>query len=202
MNELYVIGAGGHGNVAADIARKTGYDSIMFLDDKEGLLACNGCPVIGKTSLISNISNDFFVALGNSEERRKYFGILKSLGKNIVTLIHPSAVIGDNVSIGEGTIVTAGAVVNPGASIGKGCIVNTCSSVDHDCSVGDFCHVSVGAHLAGTINLGNNVFVGPGVTVVSNVTICDDAVIGAGAAVISDITEPGTYVGVPARKVK
>ena len=33
-------------------------------------------------------------------------------------------------------------------------------------------------------------------------TICDNAVIGAGAVVTKDITEPGTYVGIPARKIK
>jgi len=34
------------------------------------------------------------------------------------------------------------------------------------------------------------------------VTVCDDVVIGAGAVVTKDITEPGTYVGNPAKKIR
>jgi serine acetyltransferase len=34
------------------------------------------------------------------------------------------------------------------------------------------------------------------------VKLCDDVVVGAGAVVARDIVEPGTYVGVPARRVR
>lgn len=33
MKRLVILGASGHGRVAADIAGKNGYDSIAFLDD-------------------------------------------------------------------------------------------------------------------------------------------------------------------------
>ena len=48
--------------------------------------------------------------------------------KCIVTLIHPDAVIAEDVKIGIGTMVMAGAVINLGTRIGQGCIINTCSS--------------------------------------------------------------------------
>lgn len=92
--------------------------------------------------------------------------------------------------------------MNPGAVIGKGCIINTCASVDHDCRVEDFVHVSVGAHVAGTVRIGERTWVGAGATVSNNVRICDDCMIGAGAVVVKDIMERGTYVGVPAERIK
>ena len=86
-----------------------------------------------------------------------------------------------------------------GAKIGQGCIINTASSVDHDCVLGDFVHVAVGAHLCGTVTIGNATWIGAGATVSNNVNICGECTIGAGAVVVKDITEPGTYIGVPAR---
>ena len=95
----------------------------------------------------------------------------------------------------------AGAVINVDAVIGRGVIVNTCASVDHDCRIGDFCHVSVGARLAGTVHVGDRSTLGVGAVVRNNTDICADCMVGAGAAVVSPLTEPGVYVGVPARRL-
>ena len=80
--------------------------------------------------------------------------------------------------------------------------MNTCASVDHDCCLGDYVHVSVGAHVAGTVIIGNSTWIGAGAVVNNNLHITDSCMIGAGAVVINDIVERGTYVGVPARKLK
>ena len=96
----------------------------------------------------------------------------------------------------------AGAVINPGAQIGIGCIINTSSSVDHDCVVEDYVHISVGAHLSGTVRVGKGTWIGAGAIVSNNINICGGCMIGAGAVVIKDIAEPGTYVGVPAKKLR
>lgn len=37
MRKLVIIGASGHGKVIADIARKNGYNEILFLDDNDNL---------------------------------------------------------------------------------------------------------------------------------------------------------------------
>ena len=199
MKQLVIIGASGHGKVVADIARKTGYEEICFLDDNETLTECGGYPVVGRSSEWNRFDCDFFVAIGNARTRERIMGKLE--GKTIPILIHPSAVIGENVSIGVGTVVVAGAIINPDATIGKGCIINTGASVDHDCKIDDFVHVSVGAHVAGTVDVGKGTWIGAGVVVSNNLNICGDCMIGAGAIVIKDISNPGTYIGVPAGKI-
>ena len=200
MKALWIIGAGGHGKVVADIARKNGYDTIAFLDDRGGITSCGGYPVCGKTDRFRDSEGDFFVAIGNPAVRRRFQAALEGHGKNVVTLIHPSAVIGENVTVGAGTVIVAGAVVNPGAAIGKGCIINTCSSVDHDCVIGEYSHISVGAHIAGTVKVGNGVWIGAGATVINNLSVCDGTFLGAGAVAVKNIAEPGIYIGVPAKK--
>ncbi len=198
--KLTIIGASGHGRVIADIAKLNGYDEIEFLDDNEELKSCGKYPVVGRTETAADVRNDIFVGIGNAKIRKMFMERLA--GKQIVTLIHPNAVVAEDVVIGNGSVVMAGAVINPGAVIGKGCIVNTCSSVDHDCVIADHVHVSVGAHLCGTVTVGESTWIGAGATVSNNVTICGGCTIGAGAVVEKDIEKIGTYVGVPARLMK
>ena len=197
-NQLVIIGAGGHGRVAADIAGGIGYEKILFLDD-------GPMPgVTGKTEAYRKYleSADFFVAIGSSAVREKFHRMLAASGVTPVCLIHPKAVVARDVVLGAGTAVMAGAVVNPGAVLGEGVIVNTCASVDHDCRIGDFVHVAVGAHVCGTVAVGDHTWIGAGATVINNIRICGNCMIGAGAAVVKDIVLPGTYVGVPARRMK
>lgn len=198
LSRLVIIGASGHGKVIADIAVKCGYKDIVFLDDNEKVKKCAGFPVIGKVSDAVTMNDDKIVAIGNAEIRE----IIQSKLSNLVTLIHPNAVVSRRVEIGEGTVIMAGAVINSDVIIGKGCIINTGASVDHDCKIGDFVHVSVGAHVAGTASIGRNTWVGAGATVSNNVSICDHCMIGAGAVVVNDVVNSGTYVGVPVRKIK
>ena len=198
MKKLIILGASGHGKVIADIAVKNGYEKIVFLDDNEKVTECAGFPVVGKTTEAMCMDGDKFVAIGNANIREK---IQINLA-NVVSLIHPDAVISRRVKIGKGTVVMAGAVINSDTIIGDGCIINTGSSVDHDCKVGNFSHISVGAHLAGTIEIGDRTWVGIGAVISNNIQICSDCMIGAGAVVVKDCNESGTYVGNPARMIK
>ncbi|MBQ7171988.1 MAG: acetyltransferase [Clostridia bacterium] len=195
--KLTIIGASGHGKVVAGIAELCGYDKIDFLDDNESLTRCSKWPVRGKLSLARETDHDLFVAIGHAATRKR---IVESLpGKHFATLIHPSAVIGIGVTLGEGTVVMPGAVINSDAALGAHCIVNTCASIDHDCRIGNYVHVAVGAHVCGMVLLDDRIWVGAGATVINNLSICSDCMIGAGAAVVKTISVPGTYVGVPAQ---
>ena len=190
--KITIIGASGHGKVAADIAKLRGYDDIMFLDDDLARISCGPYPVVGGTDI--TVDGDIFIAVGNPKDRRRL-----SRGRKPVTLIHPSAVVAEDAVIGAGTVIMAGAVINPGAVIGCSCIINTCASVDHDCVLGDFVHVAVGAHVCGTVTVGENAWIGAGSIVINNICICGNCTVGAGAVVVRDIDVPGTYIGVPAK---
>lgn len=199
MKKLAIIGASGHGKVVADIAVKNGYTEIVFLDDNENVLECGHYPVVGKSADAMDLDADIIIGIGNADVRKR---IQKSIDENeIVTLIHPDAVVAADAVIGKGTVVMAGAVINPGTHIGEGCIINTCSSVDHDCVVGDCVHIAVGSHLCGNVTVGDGTWIGAGATVSNNIFICSECMIGAGAVIVNDIKESGTYVGVPARRI-
>lgn len=203
-DKLIIIGASGHGKVVADIAIKINkWQSITFLDDDESIKTSMGLEVIGKTADAFTYKDeaDFFVAIGSNITRGKIQEKLIEQGLNVVSLIHPSAIIGTDVEIGIGTAVMAGVVINSSSRIGKGCIINTSSSLDHDNMIEDYAHISPGVRTAGNVGIGKGTWLGIGSVVSNNVNICSGCKVGAGAVVVKDITEPGTYVGIPVRKI-
>lgn len=202
MKRLVIVGASGHGKVIADIAKKAGYETLFFLDDDPEIKECGGNPVVGSSADAMRYEDcDFIIGIGNAKIRQRVQESLENQKLHVVSLVHPTAVIAESVSIRPGVVVMAGSVINTETSIGKGCIINTCSSVDHDCIISDYVHVSVGAHVAGTVFVGVRTWVGAGAVVSNNVSICADCTIGAGAVVVADIAIPGTYVGIPARPI-
>ncbi|PYG87163.1 sugar O-acyltransferase (sialic acid O-acetyltransferase NeuD family) [Ruminiclostridium sufflavum DSM 19573] len=203
-DKLIIIGASGHGKVAADIAIKMNkWKSIAFLDDDNAIDEALGLKNIGKTvdAMKYKDESEFFIAIGNNTTREKIQEKFINEGLSMVSLIHPSAVIGFAVEIGIGTAVMAGVVINSLTKIGKGCVINTSCSIDHDNVIEDYVHISPGAKLAGTVGIGKGSWIGIGSIVSNNLNVCSDCKIGAGAVVVKNITEPGVYVGVPARKM-
>ena len=202
MNEpVILIGASGHGKVAADIVRAAGDQVLGFLDDgSKGESFC-GYPLLGNTADYGKFRDaSFLVSIGNAAVRKRIAEGMS--GARWYTAVHPRAVVSPmDTEIGEGTVIMANAVINPGVRIGKHCIINTGAIVEHDNIVEDFAHISVGAKLAGTVHIGSGTWVGIGAVVSNNLSICGGCMIGAGAVVIRDITEPGTYVGVPAGRI-
>lgn len=203
-DKLLIIGASGHGKVVADIALKMNkWNTISFLDDDESIKTSLGLKVIGKSAdAFQKIEEyDIFVGIGNNEIRKKIQNALEAKGVILPVLIHPNAIIGEQVTLSTGSVVMAGAIINCSTKIGKGCIINTGSTIDHDNDIEDFVHISPGAHLAGTVRVGQGSWLGLGSVVCNDIYITSGCKVGAGAVVVKDITEAGVYVGVPVRRV-
>ena len=96
----------------------------------------------------------------------------------------------------------AGAVINCGTKIRTHCIINTGATLDHDNKISDFVHISPGVHLAGAVSVGEKSWMGVGSCCVNNISVGAEIVVGAGSVVVKDLLESGTYVGIPAKKIK
>lgn len=201
--KVVIIGAGGHAKVIADIVFCRGDRVVGFLDDdasKLGKKIYKDLEVLGTTRDYTKYGDcEFIIAVGDNHARGQ---IAETMSVKWYTAIHPCAVVADTVKIGVGTVVMAGAVINSDSVIGRHCIVNTGATIDHDNALADFVHVSPGAHLAGTVKVGKYTWICIGATVINNISITDDVTLGAGAVTTKDLSEPGVYVGAPARRVR
>lgn len=207
MKRLAIIGASGHGKVVADIAESCDWEAIDFFDDAYNpQVTTNGhWPIVGSVSDLLSTSSTYsgvIVAIGNNQVRQKICETIVASTMNLVTLIHPAAIVSRHAKIGTGSVVVAGAVINAYATIGSGAIINTNASIDHDCCLGDYVHISPGANLAGGVKVGNCSWIGIGSCIKQQVTIGGGVTVGAGAVVISDTLDNLTVAGVPAHPLK
>ncbi len=198
---IIIIGAGGHAKVIADIVLKSGVPLLGFLDDAAVGAVYGEYTVLGKVADCMQFADKvrFIIGIGNNATRRR---IAEQYALDWATAVHPSAQLALGVTLGEGTAVMANAVINSDAVIGKHCIVNTAAVVEHDAVLGNFVHVSPHATLCGVVTVGDNTQIGAGATVIHVTNVCADCMIGAGSAVVVDIDTAGTYVGVPAKRIK
>lgn len=212
MNEsgsIAIYGAGGHGKVVLDALERAGRRVIGFVDDDHRRANGEYCglPVAGTPDELEGVREagsgvGFVVAIGDAGDRQRVSDKVEQLGYDLVSVIHPSAVVAPDVSIGAGSMVLAAAAVNPGVYIGRGVIINTGAVVDHDCSIADFAHVAPGARLAGNVRVGERTLISIGATVVPGKTIAQNALVAAGAVVVSDVGEGITVAGVPAKPLR
>lgn len=140
MKSLLIIGAGGHGQVVAEIAEELGYEKIDFLDDNSDI-------AIGKIDDIEKwISyKEAFCGIGNNKFRGEILNRLKCAGYIVPTLIHPSAYVSKSVVIAAGVVIEPKAIVNTHSIVGEGSIISVGSIVDHDVTIGECCHINSGA---------------------------------------------------------
>ena len=208
MTQLYILGAGAHGRVVADILHSQGLFVSGFLDDNTDLYGVSvaGVPVIGSLNDIrktkGNDEIEINVALGNAPLRLRLANKIRSDGFNLMNAIHVRSVISPSASLGWGICVCAGAVVNPDAHIGNAVIINTGATVDHDCVLGEGAHLSPGVHLAGRVLVGSSSFLSTGVVVGPRVHIGANSIVGAGSVVVDDIPSGVLAFGVPARVIR
>lgn len=127
--------------------------------------------------------------------------IKKYDGYDFAKVIASTAYVADSAVIANGCVVMHKCFVNVDSKIGKHCVLNTSSVIEHDCCIGDNTFIGPGAVVCGGVTIGNNVYIGANSTIRPGITICDDVTLGLGAAVVENITEPGTYVGIPAKRL-
>lgn len=145
----------------------------------------------------------YIIAIGDNDKRSNLYNMLK--GRNCgedVSVVSDYALLGVEAKIGTGTFIAPYAYIGPQVKVGVNTIVNTGSIIEHETIIGNHTHIAPHATVCGRCQIGDYVFCGAGSTVIDKVCIGDHVFIGAGAVVTSDICEAGTYVGVPARKVK
>ncbi len=199
---LLILGFGGHARSVADVARDLGIEELAFVDPGAPGRAFAGGPVFAAIPELLAPGWTAFPAAGDNTVRQRQVEGAAALGLAMEPLISRHAYVGLGAIVLPASFIAHHAHIGPMATIGRGALINTGAIIDHDSRIGEFTHIAVNATVAGGCTIGSLVFVGAGATVIDNIDIANGAIIGAGSTVIDDITEPGVYVGSPARRLE
>ena len=195
MNELILIGGGGHFRSAMDVIEQEKRFEIKGIVEKPHRRHEKVCgyPVIACDedipTLIEHFAN-FFITIGQiktHEPRFRTFNRLKSLGLTLPVIISPFAHVSPHASIDEGTIVMHGAVVNACAVIGKNCIINTRAVIEHDARIESHTHIATGAIINGSAIVREKSFIGSQAMVREGIEVGHTSIIGAGTALLQTV---------------
>src|SRR5262245_48880464 len=124
--DVVIVGAGGHGKVVLDILRSASAPKIRpvgFLDADPALIgtSIDGLPVLGPIHQISRLRQQkvggAIVAIGDNRARFSYARYLLDEGVDLITAIHPRAIVSSTAKIGRNVVIAAGAIVCADAQV-------------------------------------------------------------------------------------
>ena len=195
MNELILVGGGGHCRSVIDVVESANHFRIYGIIDAQAGQSRKviGYPIIGTDEDLEryfNLGFRFLVAIGQirtPDPRIMAFNRLHALGLDLATMISPNAYVSKRASIQAGTVVLHGAVVNAQATVGDNCIVNSLALIEHDAQIGAHCHISTGVRVNGGVKVEMGTFIGSGSIIHEGVHIGERCVISAGSVIKSDV---------------
>jgi len=210
MKHLIIIGAGGYGRemygaALGALGHGTEFDVRGYLDGRADALAgsVGYPPVLGAPETYEPQADDVFItALGNIDSRRRCASLIGAHGGRFISIVHRSAFLGPNVTVGEGSFIAPNVVLTADVRVGCHVAVFHNTSIGHDSVLDDFTHVYAQCSIGGSVRIEEGASVYPGSVVVPRRTIGANAVVGAGSTVILNVKPGVTVIGVPAKPIK
>lgn len=194
-----IAGTSGFAVELYDLVRSSDYPVLGFAGPPAGIDL--PAPCLADDDAVRQAGDAvFLIAIGDPSLRRQVAESLRVAGARFATYVDPHAYVAETAILGEGTIVYPHATVHARVRLGNFCVVNSNTTIGHECWLGDFVTLSPGCALGGRVRIGTDAFIGIGAAVIQGIEINAGVVVGASAAVVRDLLEPGTYVGVPARR--
>lgn len=208
--EFVIYGAGGFGReVKGFIQDLCGSTEPLrcFVDDQ----AAAGATVQGVPVFRLDDARERFpearmvIAIGYTRARAALAKKAAEAGWRFATLVHPAVIIGYNVEIGEGTIVTPQSVLTTDVVVGAHVILNG-ATIGHDSVIDDFVTLAPGSRIAGHVRIRQYSFLAQGVTTAQGkpdapLVIGENCTIGLNVAVTASV-EPRSIVTTPAAVVR
>ena len=209
MKNVIVYGAGEFGSLISNIISYHSDLSIVAYgdDDTEKIgQFIDESPVLNDEDLLKFAQENgikyAITSIGNNKIRSEKYKLLKNRELQMISLIHPQALIDTKVTYGENVIIEMGTAIHTNSHIGNNVFLGGDALIGHHNTIGN--HVLIGGNvsLGGAVVVEDYVSIGVGASVKPGVRLGKGSVVGVGAAVVKDVVPGVVVVGVPAKPIK
>ena len=213
MPTLNIFGTGGFGRellgpalAALETQRRTAttiFDEVAFLDDSRQASQLLGHSIRHLDQV--DQGDVFVIAIGDGVVRSKVEERCLQRGMRPFSLTAPTAVIGVDTDIDNGSVFCDFTMVTASAVIGKQFQCNIYSYVAHDCIIGDYVTFAPRVSCNGNVRIGDFAYIGTGAVIKQGtpdkpLIIGRGAIVGMGAVVTKDVPPGAVVIGNPARE--
>ncbi|MBP2618039.1 serine acetyltransferase [Chryseobacterium jejuense] len=212
MKKIAIIGAGGFGQEVYCIWRDqlehegVEYEFVGFYDDADDLYENRFGKVLGKVDALNHVDYPLEVAIAIGSPQLIYQIKNRLNNPNLIfpNIIHPSVqFLGkESIHLGEGNILSLNVIFSCNTTIGNFNIFNTRATLGHDDIVGDYNVFSPNVQISGAVIIEDLNLFGFSCGVIQKKKIGNRNILGAGAILLRTIKDEGTYIGIPAVKMK
>ncbi len=163
---IVIIGCGGFGREVHDVIdavnlMSSSWELVGYLDDKpdptnKALIEARGSKLLGPVDWILGKALDitYVIGIGNGTVRGLVDSRLARNGFKWATLIHPTATLGFDVRIGDGTVICAGVRATTNISLGRHVHLNLNVTIGHDSNLDDYVTANPLVAISGSVQIG------------------------------------------------
>jgi sugar O-acyltransferase (sialic acid O-acetyltransferase NeuD family) len=204
FNPIFVVGDGGFAAevfnwVCSSVGRTP--DGFVVKDKLNSKSPIADAKSFVQDDLLS-IKADLYIAIGNPSIRSRVAMELKQFSNfNFPNLVHSTAIIGQNIEMGQGNLLLPFSIICPLVKLGSFNILNLYSSIGHEGVIGNFNTLSPYATLSGCAHTEDLCFIGSHATLGPGVKMKNKSQLAANSFGSKDIPENGLAFGVPAKVV-
>lgn len=181
-------------------------EQLVFIDDAPSAKQLNGHKVLTWAEFLARPASHRSVALAiaNTSIREALAQRCQAAGVELLTVQAANVVRMDDVTLGEGALLSPFVTLTSNIRIGRCFHANLYSYVEHDCIIGNFVTFAPGVMCNGNVHIEDHAYIGAGAVIKQGtpdkpLVIGRGAVVGMGAVVTKSVPAGVTVVGNPAR---